>query len=261
MVKSNYINGLQEGDISEPLIKLLSTHRRAFTLAEVLITIAIIGIVAAMTIPSLISSFQKKIYYSKFMKARMVIENAMKLYANDTGCEDGACGNDSKWNPEFFKEFPKYFNIKTFITEDNYQEICKKYDKVAINYDGSNVSSMHYLCAPDDCGDENIKKGYAFITQDGMMFNFCSQGNIGNESTVDTNGPDNGPNIIGRDIFYFIIKYKNEVESSYCGNMWGTSKACRDTGVNPGTPFTCYGNDKQGWNCGARLIEEGKMNY
>ncbi len=33
----------------------------AFTLAEVLITLAIIGIVAALTIPTLISNYQKKI--------------------------------------------------------------------------------------------------------------------------------------------------------------------------------------------------------
>lgn len=33
----------------------------AFTLAEVLITLGIIGIVAAMTIPTLINNYQKKI--------------------------------------------------------------------------------------------------------------------------------------------------------------------------------------------------------
>ena len=34
--------------------------KRAFTLAEVLITLGIIGVVAAMTIPTLISNYQKK---------------------------------------------------------------------------------------------------------------------------------------------------------------------------------------------------------
>ena len=36
--------------------------RRAFTLAEVLITLAIIGIVAAITIPSIVTSYKDKQY-------------------------------------------------------------------------------------------------------------------------------------------------------------------------------------------------------
>ena len=35
--------------------------KKAFTLAEVLITLGIIGIVAAMTIPTLITNYQKNI--------------------------------------------------------------------------------------------------------------------------------------------------------------------------------------------------------
>ena len=34
--------------------------RKAFTLAEVLITLGVIGLVAAMTLPSLIGNYQKK---------------------------------------------------------------------------------------------------------------------------------------------------------------------------------------------------------
>lgn len=34
--------------------------KRAFTLAEVLITIGVIGVVAAITIPSLVTSYQKR---------------------------------------------------------------------------------------------------------------------------------------------------------------------------------------------------------
>ena len=42
--------------------------RNAFTLAEVLITLAIIGVVAAMTIPTLISDFQEKVTVTKLQK-------------------------------------------------------------------------------------------------------------------------------------------------------------------------------------------------
>lgn len=38
----------------------LSSYNKAFTLAEVLITLAIIGVVAAMTMPSLIQKYQEQ---------------------------------------------------------------------------------------------------------------------------------------------------------------------------------------------------------
>ena len=58
--------------------------KRAFTLAEVLITIGVIGIVAALTMPSLIQNHQKKVvavrlekFYSMFNQALFmsVVEN------------------------------------------------------------------------------------------------------------------------------------------------------------------------------------------
>ena len=38
---------------------------KAFTMAEVLITIGIIGIIAAMTFPSLINRYQEKVAYTR----------------------------------------------------------------------------------------------------------------------------------------------------------------------------------------------------
>ena len=43
--------------------------KKAFTLAEVLITLGIIGVVAAMTMPNLIASHQKKVLETSFKKS------------------------------------------------------------------------------------------------------------------------------------------------------------------------------------------------
>lgn len=48
--------GVTSGDVSA------DKHQAAFTLAEVLITLGIIGIIAAMTLPSLIARYQKKVW-------------------------------------------------------------------------------------------------------------------------------------------------------------------------------------------------------
>ena len=57
----------------------------AFTLAEVLITLGIIGIVAAMTIPGLISNYQKKQTVTKLQKAISILNQAYKLSFDDVG--------------------------------------------------------------------------------------------------------------------------------------------------------------------------------
>ena len=53
------------------------TKKNAFTLAEVLITLGIIGIVAALTIPSLIQKYQMKNFEVAFKKQYSVLNNAI----------------------------------------------------------------------------------------------------------------------------------------------------------------------------------------
>ena len=53
--------------------------KHAFTLAEVLITLMIIGIVAALTIPSVISNYQQKEFKTGLKKAVSVLNEAIQL--------------------------------------------------------------------------------------------------------------------------------------------------------------------------------------
>ena len=57
----------------------------AFTLAEVLITLGIIGVVAALTLPSLIQKYKIQEYVSKLNKFYTVISNAYIMAKNDNG--------------------------------------------------------------------------------------------------------------------------------------------------------------------------------
>ena len=58
---------------------LITSAKRGFTLAEVLITLAIIGIVAAMTIPTLISNHKKKTVETRLAKFYSTMTQAMQL--------------------------------------------------------------------------------------------------------------------------------------------------------------------------------------
>ena len=59
--------------------------KAAFTLAEVLITLAIIGIVAALTIPALISRYQDRALETAYQKAKATIANGYKLMMAQEG--------------------------------------------------------------------------------------------------------------------------------------------------------------------------------
>ena len=67
------------------LSNLVSLKKAAFTLAEVLITLAIIGVVAAMTIPTLISNYQEKATVSKVKQAFSIISQAYQLAKIENG--------------------------------------------------------------------------------------------------------------------------------------------------------------------------------
>ena len=71
-------------------IKELNDFKKkaAFTLAEVLITLGIIGIVAAMTIPTLISNYQEKQTVSKLQKVYATLKNALEMAKVDNGDYD-----------------------------------------------------------------------------------------------------------------------------------------------------------------------------
>lgn len=59
--------------------------KKGFTLAEVLITLGIIGVVAAMTIPTLIANHQKKQVEVKLQRFYSVMAQAIQRYETESG--------------------------------------------------------------------------------------------------------------------------------------------------------------------------------
>lgn len=58
---------------------------KAFTLAEVLVTLGIIGVVAAMTLPNLVGNYKKRIVTSKLQKFYSLMQQAILLAEKDYG--------------------------------------------------------------------------------------------------------------------------------------------------------------------------------
>ena len=207
--------------------------RNGFTLAEVLITLGIIGVVAAMTIPTLINKYQKHVYYTQFRKAASQLENAIKMFEIDNGC----VGNISDCLPNYSYltagDIVKYLNITEKITFQS--ESYNKYENIYDDFD----------CAPPLC---------AFITNDGMFFNPWMDSGTGNGGIVDINGPNKGPNKYGRDIFVYYMPYAGDIYSHEL--VWGGN----EKKVGDSKDWQCNEEDYM-VGCATKLFQEGKMNY
>ena len=62
--------------------------KSAFTLAEVLITLGIIGIVAAITLPTLIQNYKKKVYVDSLKSGYSILNNGFRLMMSEEGVDD-----------------------------------------------------------------------------------------------------------------------------------------------------------------------------
>ncbi len=164
---------------------------RAFTLAEVLVTLGIIGVVSAMTVPSLMQNYQRQSYVTQLHKVYNETNQALVQYINESNAINlSEAGLNSNAAAETFMK--KYFRIVQTCDStancfsDNYKSLS-----------GADYSGVM---------DKNVK---AFILANGasIRFNYAKSGDKLYNVAVDINGLK-GPNIHGRDLFFMFI-YNN----------------------------------------------------
>lgn len=86
----------------------------AFTLAETLITLGIIGVVAAMTIPNLITTHQKKVTVTKLQKSISVLNQAYKLSVAEQGQPEVDDILNMQIEDYFYKYWAPYLKHATY---------------------------------------------------------------------------------------------------------------------------------------------------
>ena len=176
-------------------ISLSLKKKIAFTLAETLITLGIIGIVAAMTIPTLISNYQKKQTVTKLQKAISVLNQAYKLSFDDVG-EPSAQEAFNMGAEQYFQTYWAPY-IKTALICTTYQQCGYKELQPWIST--NNEKLIFSVVAPGNRA--------TFYTADGFLYViFTAAGDTGAEVAnhkviVDINGAE-GPNKLGRDVFF-----------------------------------------------------------
>ncbi|HIS35924.1 TPA: type II secretion system protein [Candidatus Scatousia excrementigallinarum] len=174
-----------------------------FTLAEVLITLGIIGIVAAMTLPSLVQSHKEKQTVAQLKKFYSTISNAMLLAYNehgpleDWGIVDGGSSEEeyaegNAFKNKFIYNLKPYLNILSFCEFGN--SSCEKEPYSMKSLDGT----IHTLAG--------VKFLPHLVLADGSTINhlWFSKASQYGEIYVDLNGAK-APNTLGIDIFVFGI--------------------------------------------------------
>ena len=95
---------------------LITSPKSAFTLAEVLITLAIIGVVAAMTIPTLVANYQTRTWNTSATVFERKLEEALKVM----NTQSTLAGHTSTEN--FVEELSKHLKITKTCANDKLQD-------------------------------------------------------------------------------------------------------------------------------------------
>lgn len=159
-----------------------------FTLAEVLITLGIIGVVAALTLPTLVSKYQHKVRETEFKKAYSSLQQA--IYSIDPAYISAWTGSAGNTELEFYTELYSKYKV---ISDKDVKNLYKKNNKILIKNYNKKEGDM------DLCAQLPTR-----IAADGSAISGVYNC-FGNWIVIDTNGPKREPNALGHDIFYFAL--------------------------------------------------------
>ena len=209
-----------------------NSKNNGFTLAEVLITLGIIGVVAAMTLPTLVQNQQKRSLEVATQKFYSTMSQAVKKYMADEGVDD-------------LRNTPLTDMSDDFSNWEDAEKACddfvQKYLKVAKvcengcfadNYKTLNgeIYVVYGLKT-----EEKLHTG-TFMLADGAVFDIDSGDYVTPvELYVDVNGRK-GPNKLGYDLWDMTIFYDGSIDESHVNpecKKYGGEKYCREWGNSP----------------------------
>ncbi len=230
-------------------LQQLSSASRGFTLAEVLITLGIIGVVSAITITMLMTNYQRtrdvnilKKQYSELSQAFRSASQEYDLYSSTPKEIVDALKPHIKWSGTF--ENSQYDALKAMCYNPNRQY-----------WGGRKVKrNGGYLWQGGNCGISNpiAEVRASMELHNGACVGFGPR----HEIILDTNGSYTLPNIVGKDVFIFEVNNKNGIEPKG-KNLSDSAVKTGGNGCNK-----TLKNCGAGMYCAARILREGwQINY
>ena len=197
--------------------KLEQTSKSAFTLAEVLITLAIVGVVAALTLPTLITTIMKS---ANEVKMSVIEKRLLQGFNQLNTMEDGFNASQYSKTKDFVEKLSKYYKISTICDSEDLKSCMSSQ---IINYKDTSgkekTLNLSDITSSSDLG-LNSRQGWlapaSFVSSQGTSFMMLINKNciMSTEEAMkdfptscvsfiyDVNGP-NLPNKIGVDIQKF----------------------------------------------------------
>lgn len=213
---------------------------KGFTLAEVLITLGIIGIVAAITLPNLIQSSFEKRTVSILRETQSILSQAIRMAEEENGdvsgwgFKGGMDPNESQTIMNYLKPHMKiavdcgFTNKKRCIPDAKYKFLNGGY------WDNYTTTKMHYAIKLLNDSSIWIRSADNIDIAADTYITFF----------IDINGPSL-PNTIGKDLFTF--KYSK-----------GGLKPSGTPGINRENTCNLKNN---GWGCAYYVLQNQNMNY
>jgi prepilin-type N-terminal cleavage/methylation domain-containing protein len=183
--------------------RITKASKKAFTLAEVLITLGLIGIIAALTMPALVVKYQEKVTVTRVKKGYSILSQAFQMAVNEHG-------DPTNW------DLGAYDNLEG--ARNGLSKLSQYINTVKECQNGATVCDTNVAFHLINGTIENITSHFAFLSlADGSTVLFASRGqncennrgtgalaNICAFIYVDTNG-SSSPNTYGKDVFGFYM--------------------------------------------------------
>ena len=227
--------------------------KQAFTLAETLITLGIIGVVAALSLPALFDAWDNQKQAAARKKAMYTLANGYKKLATDNEVSMSnsplfQCGENFSCLSNLHK---KSFSIASDKTK---------------SHEGLPDSYVRSDSDTEEAGFKWDDVPYIFTTADGMTFGYLSGTKSGGiEIAVDMNGVGE-PNKICEDVFKVVIDNKGGVTTTYkdgdkdqdlCSKLNDSLKGCTADTIKDSTICDAAGLANLYNNAGQPREEQG----
>ncbi len=187
------------------LLQMKIIKRKAFTLSEILITLTIIGIVSAITVPVIYANYQKEALKAAFTKTYSDLNNVARKFYSDNGISFSEYAA-SHTIAASHKQLMSYFNLTGTATSKVWNTDSSDYNEVDNTYHLKLLSGKvvnYNIC--DVTSTISDLSGRLFTLNDAP-----SSEENGPVVCVDINGLRN-PNKYGADFFLFIFTLDNTV--------------------------------------------------
>lgn len=213
--------------------------KMAFTLAEVIITLGIIGIVAEIVVPDVVNNAQKQVAATKLRQAYGILIQATNSISTDCsdilGCLSSTTLAAGNGNAAAAQEVANLYKGKLFLAKDCTDGTTK----------GCFASDNYKSLNTTVYGDFNLDSSIASVVlRNGETIGFQWVGLASATNIIDFYVDINGlqsPNMIGKDMFLFFYD-RSQKRFVPCSD-----NTCSSSGT--------------GWGCAGKIIQEGAINY